>query len=213
MRTQPFLIHAGMSLLICGALACGGGSSEGDYTPPVSQGNKEKTGINDTNKGSSGQNPMNPPAQNSQKPLDQDNKATPPSNTPANGSQDSRSPVASPTGGNPPTNSSTPAPQSTDPTLQKASAAVAQVRVKLQTASASPGTMRQLEYLESGLKDLDNVKNQPTTFETLRNLVCAQSSILSLLVLGDSRLETTSKDAVDGLIESYHKVGELCGDD
>lgn len=213
MRTKPFFIYAGMSLLVCGALACGGSSSEGDYTPPVSQGNKENKGIDDTKKGSNSQNPVNPPAQNSQKPVDQDNKFTPPSNAPANGSQDSRSPVSSPTGGNPPTNSSTPAPQSSNLTLQKASAAVSQVRVKLQTASASLGTMRQLENLESGLKDLDNVKNQPTTFETLRNLVCAQSSILSLLVLGDSRLDTTSKDDVDGLIESYHKAGELCADD
>jgi hypothetical protein len=212
MRTKTLLILASMSFLVCCALGCGGSPSDGDYTPPVPQGNKEKSGINDTKKGSDSQTPVNPPTQHSQKPLDRDNKSTPPSNAPANGSQDSRSPATSPTGGNPPINSGTPEPKNSDLAFQKASAAVAQVRLKLQSAAASPGIMRQLEYLESGLKDLDNTKNQPTTFETLRNLVCAQSSILSLLVLSDSRLETTTKDTVDGWLESYHQAGELCGD-
>ena len=212
MSTQPFFIYAVMSIFVSCALACGGGSSESDYTPPVSQGNKEKTGINDTRKGANNQTSVNPPAENSQKPFDHDNKSTPPNNAPTNGSQDSRSPATSPPGRTPPTNGSTSAPPNSDLALQKAAAALAQVREKLQSASASPDILRQLDSLESGVRDLDRVKNQPSTFETVRNLVCAESDVFSLSLLADKRLEVTSRDDIDRLLQSYHQAGELCGD-
>jgi hypothetical protein len=207
-----FVIHAIVLGCFVGLLGCGANSSEDDRPAPIPQGQGNQDSIKNKTKTPEGESPQEPNDQNDRDPQENGHQKAAEKTPPSKGAQNSRPPTAPPSAANPVLGGVTPQPKSNDVILQKAAESLVQVRVELSRSNAASEVVASFSDLDSGLKDLKSVKDQPSTFAISRELFCAQSAAFSLSLLVDKSIGPNRKDRLESLLETFHQPGELCGD-